>query len=40
MWGKDIFPDVTDEILKFAKHKIKPQKTVEVPVFDFASKGE
>ena len=33
-------PDVTDEILKFAKHKIKPQKTVAVPVFDFASKGE
>ncbi len=31
-------PNVTDDILGFAKHKGKPAKTVEVPVFDFAEK--
>jgi len=29
-------PDITDELLKFAKNKFKPVKTVKVPVFDFA----
>ena len=29
-------PDVTDELLKFAKDKCKPIKKLEVPVFDFA----
>lgn len=29
-------PDVTDELLKFAKDKFKPVKKLEVPVFDFA----
>ncbi len=29
-------PKVTEGILKFAKHKVKPAKIVKVPVFDFA----
>ncbi len=29
-------PEVTDELLEFAKDKFKPVKTVKVPVFDFA----
>jgi len=32
-------PKVTEDILKFAKRKVKPAKTVEVPVFDLAGKG-
>jgi len=32
-------PEVTEDILKFAKRKVKPAKTVEVPVFDFAEKA-
>jgi YgiT-type zinc finger domain-containing protein len=31
-------PQVTDELLKFAKKESKPAKTIEVPVFDFAAK--
>jgi YgiT-type zinc finger domain-containing protein len=31
-------PDVTDRILDFAKHKSKPVKTIEIPVFDLAGK--
>ncbi|MBI4686951.1 MAG: YgiT-type zinc finger protein [Nitrospirae bacterium] len=31
-------PEVTEDIIKFAKCKIKPSKTVEVPVFDFVEK--
>ncbi len=31
-------PEVTDGILNFAKHRVKPVKTIEVPVFDFAEK--
>jgi YgiT-type zinc finger domain-containing protein len=31
-------PEVTDDILRFAKRKDKPVKTVEVPVFDFVEK--
>lgn len=31
-------PEVTDELLKFAKKESKPVKTIEVPVFDFAAK--
>lgn len=30
-------PEVTDELLEFAKDKFKPLKTVKVPVFDFAA---
>jgi hypothetical protein len=33
---KTYSPDVTDELLKFAKNKFKPIKKLEVPVFDFA----
>ena len=29
-------PEVTDELLEFAKDKFKPVKTIKVPVFDFA----
>lgn len=29
-------PEVTDELLGYAKHKFKPTKTIKVPVFDFA----
>jgi len=29
-------PEVTDDLLEFAKDKFKPVKTVNVPVFDFA----
>ncbi len=32
-------PEVTEDILKFAKRKVKPAKTVKVPVFDFAEKA-
>jgi YgiT-type zinc finger domain-containing protein len=28
--------DVTDELMKFAGHKFKPVKKLEVPVFDFS----
>lgn len=31
-------PEVTDEILIIVKQRIKPQKTIEVPVFDLAGK--
>ncbi|MDI6776375.1 MAG: type II toxin-antitoxin system MqsA family antitoxin [Syntrophales bacterium] len=33
---KTYSPDVTDELLEFAKNKFKPVKKLEVPVFDFA----
>ena len=29
-------PEVTDQLLKFAKMKLSPMKTIQVPVFDFA----
>ena len=35
---KTYSPEITDEILKFAKNKFKPVKTIEVPVYDFAAK--
>jgi HTH-type transcriptional regulator/antitoxin MqsA len=34
---KTYSPEVTDELLKFAKRQFKPAKKVEVPVFDFAA---
>ena len=34
---KTYSPEVTDELLKFAKKKTKPAKILNVPVFDFAS---
>ena len=33
---KTYSPEVTAELLKFAKDKFKPAKKLEVPVFDFA----
>lgn len=33
---KTYTPEVTEELLKFAKDEFKPVGTVEVPVFDFA----
>ena len=35
---KTYSPEVTDELLKFAKHEFQPVKTVKVPVFDFAER--
>ncbi len=29
-------PEVTDDLLRLAKRKIQPAKTVEVPVIDYA----
>lgn len=33
---KTYSPEVVDELLRFAKDKVKPVKVIEVPVFDFA----
>ncbi len=35
---KTYSPEVTDELLKFARHDFHPIKTVKVPVFDFAER--
>lgn len=32
---KTYSPQVSDELLKFAKDEFKPVKTIKVPVFDF-----
>ncbi len=32
-------PEVTDELLKFARKEFKPIKTINVPVFDFSEAG-
>lgn len=38
--GEKIYsPKVTDELLKFAKDKFKPVKSIKIPVFDFAKKA-
>lgn len=29
-------PEVTDELLRFARHEFKPSRRIEVPVYDFA----
>ena len=35
--GEKIYsPEVTDELLRFARNEFEPVKTIEVPVFDFA----
>ncbi len=31
-------PEITDEILHFAKKRVKPLKTIKIPVFDLAGK--
>jgi HTH-type transcriptional regulator/antitoxin MqsA len=33
---KTYAPDVADKLIKFAGHKFKPVKKLEVPVFDFS----
>lgn len=32
---KTYSPEITDEIIKFARQQFKPARTVEVPVFDY-----
>ncbi len=29
-------PEVTDQLLRFARNEFKPVKTIEIPVFDYA----
>lgn len=35
---KTYSPKITDELLKFAKRRFKPVKTIETPVFDYMRK--
>jgi len=35
---KTYSPEVTDDLLRFAKEKFKPVKTIKVPVFDYTSR--
>ncbi len=35
---KTYSPEVTDELLRFAKDEFQPVKIIEVPVFNFAEK--
>ncbi|MEI9476507.1 MAG: type II toxin-antitoxin system MqsA family antitoxin [Deltaproteobacteria bacterium] len=35
---KTYSPEVTDELLRFARHEFRPVKTIDVPVFDFAER--
>ncbi len=38
--GERIYsPEVTDQLLKFARNEFKPVKTIEVPVFNFAERN-
>ena len=38
--GEKIYsPQVTDELLKFARDKFKPVKSIKIPVFDYAKKA-
>lgn len=32
-------PEVTDELLRFARAEFKPTKTIKVPVFNFAERN-
>lgn len=36
---KTYSPDVTDELLRFARAKFKPVKTIKVPIFNFAERN-
>lgn len=39
-YGEKTFsPEVTDELLRFAKEDVKPEKIIKVSVFDFAEKA-
>ena len=33
---KTYSPDVTDELIRFAKKELKPVRTIQVPVFEYA----
>ena len=35
---KTYSPEVTDELLRFARHEFRPVKTIDVPMFDFAER--
>jgi len=35
---KTYSPEVTDNLLRFAKNKFQPVKIIQVPVFDFAER--
>lgn len=35
---KTYSPEVTDQLLRFAKDDVKPAKIINVPVFDFAER--
>ena len=35
---KTYSPEVTDQLLKFAKDGVKPARIINVPVFDFAER--
>lgn len=35
---KTYSPEVTDELLRFAKEDVKPEKVIKVPVFDFTGR--
>jgi hypothetical protein len=30
-------PEVTDELLRFARNEFKPSRKIEVPVYDYAA---
>ena len=34
---KTYAPEVTDDLIRFAKKRSKPERTVKIPVFDYAS---
>ena len=36
---KTYSPQVADELVRLAKKTLKPARTVEIPVFDYASQG-
>lgn len=36
---KTYSPEVTDELLRFARAEFKPTKTIKVPVFNFAERN-
>lgn len=37
--GESTFsPEVTDELIRFARNEFKPRRTIEVPVFDFGTR--
>jgi len=37
---KTYSPEVTDEVIRLAKRKLKPARRIEVPVFDYALQGK